>query len=156
MKYKAMKCNPDPGLTNELASLDVNFDCASLSEMQQLVDQGVSGQRILFTNPIKSFSAIRFAANHGVETLVFDNIEELRKIQHYYPEANLLLRIVGEDPTAVIPLDSKFGATIEEALALLEAAARMNMTCIGVCFHIGMFRVRVRFEVIPDILLISS
>ncbi|CZT15222.1 uncharacterized protein RCC_01097 [Ramularia collo-cygni] len=135
-----MKCNPDAGLISELASLDVNFDCASISEMKDVLEKGIPAKRIVFSNPIKSASAIRFAGENGVETLVFDNFEELCKIQHHAPGANLLLRIVADDPTAAIKLDSKFGATVEEAQDLLEAAAAMNMTCIGICFHIGTFR----------------
>ena len=54
-------------------------------ELEQVLDLGVAPSRILYANPCKPVSHIRFAALHGVKLLVFDSEEELIKVaQHHH------------------------------------------------------------------------
>lgn len=45
--FYAVKCNNMPQILNFLASLGVGFDCASKSEIQQVLNCGVSTDRII-------------------------------------------------------------------------------------------------------------
>lgn len=43
-----------------------------------------------------------YAAEVGINLMTFDNESELHKIKELFPTAELVLRIVADDPTAVI------------------------------------------------------
>jgi ornithine decarboxylase len=94
--------------------------------------------RIIFSNPCKSDYSIRFAADAGVRMMSFDNLDELDKIKKFYPNAHLLLRIFASDPTALVHLESKYGASLESTKTLLEHAFILKLTVVGVSFHVGM------------------
>lgn len=47
----------------------------------------VPGERIIFSNPFRPISDIRFARKMGVRKEVIDCELELRKIKDFYPEA---------------------------------------------------------------------
>jgi len=49
--FFAIKCNPNTAIIKTLASFGVNFDCASQSEIQQILGCGVSPSRIIYANP---------------------------------------------------------------------------------------------------------
>lgn len=70
-----------------LASLGIGFDCASQGEIQKVLSLGVAPNRIIFANPTKKNSHIKYAAETGVSLMTFDNVNELYKIKKYYPDA---------------------------------------------------------------------
>jgi ornithine decarboxylase len=43
--------------------------------------------RIIYANPCKQSSYVRYAAEVGVETMTFDNEQELLKIKQLHPNA---------------------------------------------------------------------
>lgn len=137
-KIPAVKCNPDPKLLQLLADMDVNFDCASLAEIEQVLDMGIHPSRVVFAHPCKAPSALDIAAQRGVRWTTFDNSDELDKIQKISPGLELLLRIYVQDHTAKVALGEKFGARIETARTLLENARVLGLKIVGVSFHIGM------------------
>ncbi|KAJ5589973.1 Mitochondrial 2-oxoadipate and 2-oxoglutarate transporter [Penicillium hetheringtonii] len=135
--FYAVKCNPDPKLLRLLADMDVNFDCASLAEIELVLSMGIDPSRIIFAHPCKAPSALDIAARRGVRWTTFDNSEELIKIQRISPKMELLLRIYAQDHTATINLSEKFGAPLEIAPILLEEASQLGLKIVGVSFHIG-------------------
>jgi ornithine decarboxylase len=56
-------------------------------EISKILDLGVEPERIIFANPVKMASHIKYAAHHGVDTMTFDNHTELSKIKAYHPNA---------------------------------------------------------------------
>ena len=137
-KIPAVKCNPDPKLLKLLADMNVNFDCASIGEIEQVLDMGIDPSRIVFAHPCKAPSALDTAARRGIRWTTFDNFDELDKIRRISPELELLLRIYVQDGTAKVALGDKFGAPIEIARTLLQKARHLDLKVVGVCFHIGM------------------
>ncbi|TVY59537.1 Ornithine decarboxylase [Lachnellula suecica] len=135
--YYAVKCNLDRELIQTLDSLGAGFDCASINEIQHVINLDISPSRILFSNPIKSPASLRYAREVGVQILTFDNSDELSKIRTHYPKALLLFRILVNDHASVTPLGSKFGATICSAGKLLRQAVDLNLQIVGVTFHVG-------------------
>jgi ornithine decarboxylase len=135
--FYAIKCNPDPGVVRLLASLGAGFDCASLGEVQQVLDLGVSPSRIIFAHPCKRPCDIRYAREHGVGLTTFDTESELVKIANFFPGFKCVLRIRADDPEARVPLGLKYGANPEEAPKLLATAQRLGLDVVGVSFHVG-------------------
>lgn len=134
---KAVKCNPDPNLLGLLAQLGSGFDCASIAEMHLALATGVRSKDIIFANPCKAPSALAFAAREGLTTTTFDNHSELEKIKILMPNARLLLRIYANDPTALVPLGDKFGATRCSVASLLHKAHALGLNVVGISFHVG-------------------
>ena len=78
--HYAVKCNGDPALLLTLAHAGVSFDCASKAEIEAVLKLGVPPSRIVYANPIKQPSHVRFAAEHAVGLTVFDAEDELEKV----------------------------------------------------------------------------
>ncbi|KAG0054403.1 hypothetical protein BGZ83_011303 [Gryganskiella cystojenkinii] len=135
--FFAVKCNPDPLVMRLLASLGAGFDCASKNEIQSVLDMGVDPTRIIYANPCKQNSFVKYAYQNKVRMMTFDNAEELYKIKKFHPEAQLVLRILTDDSKSLCKLGLKFGAPLDTTAALLETARDLGLDVIGVSFHVG-------------------
>lgn len=135
--FYAVKCNPDPQLLRLLASMGTGFDCASKNEIEQVLKMGVSPERIIYAQPCKTNSYVRYVAKEGVRQMTFDNADELRKIAKLFPEAELFLRIHTDDSSSLCRLSLKFGATMEMTEGLLQTARDLGLNVVGVSFHVG-------------------
>lgn len=135
--YYAVKCNPDPVILNLLAKLGVNFDCASKNEIAKIIDMKVESNRIIYANPCKMVSQIRFARSHDVDLLTFDSEYELYKLKIYHPDAKLVLRIKTDDSNSVCKFNCKFGCDLEEVESILKVGKEIKLNIIGVSFHVG-------------------
>ncbi|KAK4248757.1 pyridoxal-dependent decarboxylase [Corynascus novoguineensis] len=132
----AVKCNPHPYLLRFLADLGLGFDCASLAEMELMLGLGVEPSRIVFSRPYKAVSALQTALARGVLLTVFDNAEELDKIQRVDPAMRLLLRIHADDRTALNRLGNKFSVPPHATRPLLLKARVLGLEAVRVSFHI--------------------
>jgi ornithine decarboxylase len=135
--HYAVKCNDDTNVIKLLAFLGAGFDCASKGEIKKVMDLGVSADRIIYANPCKQSSYVRYAAEVGVETMTFDNEQELLKIKQLHPNAKLVLRIVTDDSNAICRFSMKFGADMNTARRLIEKAREIGLEVVGVSFHCG-------------------
>jgi len=135
--YYAVKCNPNTAIIKTLASLGVNFDCASKTEIQLILGAGISSSRIIYANPTKMKSHINYAKSSGVDLMTFDNVFELDKIASCYPESRLLLRIITDDSQSICKFSTKFGAPMDQIPAILAKAKELNLNITGVSFHVG-------------------
>ena len=91
--FYAVKCNPDPTFLAALAALGSRFDCASRTEIETVLGLGVSSDQIIFANPCKAESHIKYAASVGVNLTTFDSRDEIEKIRKYHPKCALLIRV---------------------------------------------------------------
>lgn len=98
---------------------------------------GVDPSRIIYANPAKPISQLRFAREVGVNMMTFDNEFELQKIKEHHPAARLVLRILADDPGALCSFGVKFGAHPSLAPALLRSAQALELNVVGVSFHVG-------------------
>lgn len=133
----AVKCNPDPEILRLMAQLGNGFDCASKSEIDLALEAGVDPSRVIYAQPCKTKSYLRYAAQVGVKQMTFDNADELYKIKACFPDAELYLRILTDDSTSLCRLSMKFGASLDVARQLLELAAQLELKVVGVSFHVG-------------------
>ena len=120
-----------------LAGLGTGFDCASKAEIEQVLSLGVDPSRIIYAQPCKTKSYVRFAAELGVKQMTFDNSDELYKIKRFFPDAELLLRILTDDSTSLCRLSDKFGVSLDTTMDLLTLAKDLELNVTGVSFHVG-------------------
>jgi len=137
MPFYAVKCNNDSEIIKTLNEFGCGFDCASKSEIKQIIDLGVSPSKIIYAHPIKTVSDLKYAFETGVDLMTFDSIEELKKIDIHHKNAKLVLRILVDDCNSVTKLGEKFGVPSDATKEIIEIIMRMNMKLVGVSFHVG-------------------
>ncbi|KAF3913276.1 hypothetical protein AA313_de0210130 [Arthrobotrys entomopaga] len=156
--FYAVKSNPSLPLLTLLANSHTGFDCATHSELSTILSLSVPPEDIIYANPCKAPSHLRYASTTNVTKTTFDNATELRKIKAYHPTAQCLLRIKlpnnnsnnseTSPPTAQNPerlnkvaglyeFSKKYGATLDESRELLILAKKLDLNVVGVAFHIG-------------------
>ncbi len=139
----AVKCNPEPAVLRALWAGGVrHFDCASPAEVA-LVRLMFPAAAIHFMHPVKARGAIREAwARHGVRDFALDSADEFFKLQGEIAatgvagDLGLIVRLALPKGQAVLDLSGKFGASPDQAAALLHAA-RPHAARLGVSFHVG-------------------
>mmetsp|Transcript_33607 Transcript_33607/g.53897 ORF Transcript_33607/g.53897 Transcript_33607/m.53897 type:complete len:992 (+) Transcript_33607:533-3508(+) len=135
--HYAVKCNMDVRMLATLAALGCNFDCASPTEVEAVMNLGVSPDRIIYANPCKLPRHLVAAAGRGVSLTTFDSEGELHKIASLAPDMRVLLRVRADDPDARCVLGNKYGAEPAEVEPLLRAAQALGVHVAGVAFHVG-------------------
>lgn len=135
----AVKCNPAPGVVNQLVRLQAQpgFDCASEAEMRLVTSLGANAEDIVYSNPCKQVSSIAYAKEIGVKRVVFDNSGELAKLAAEYPAAELMIRVQTDDTDSQCPMSMKFGCPVAQCASLLEEAKARGQTVVGIMFHVG-------------------
>lgn len=137
--YYAVKCNPGIPVIRFLAKLGVNFDCATIREIEGVISCGVSPDRIIYAHPAKHPLHLKRAKELGVKFTVVDCPEEIEKIKTHYPEMEFLVRLKIGNKKSKIELSDKFGATLEDAKRTIDKAAELEMKLTGICFHVGYY-----------------
>jgi diaminopimelate decarboxylase len=135
--YYAIKCNPNPVILNALSEMGLNFDCASEAEIKSVIDITEDPNRIIFANPCKMTSQIRYARANDVDLMTFDCEEELYKIKLYHPYAKLILRLIVDDSKSICKFNSKYGTKLEEVEELLNICKTLKLDVVGFSFHVG-------------------
>jgi len=135
--YYAVKCNPNPVILEALASLGCNFDCASENEIKAINEITKDPSRIIFANPVKMSSQIRFARSNDVDLMTYDSEEELYKIKLYHPYAKLILRLAVDDSKSKCRFNKKFGTKLGQVKELLMIAKTLKLDVTGFSFHVG-------------------
>lgn len=135
--YYAVKCNPDKILLQTLAYLGVGFDVASKAEISMIDDLEISGDKIIFANPVKAIDHIMCARDLNINIMTFDNEDELKKISVLHPKAQLILRIYVDDSKSRISFSSKFGCPPNNLDNVFTLAKQLEMNLVGVSFHVG-------------------
>jgi ornithine decarboxylase len=135
--FYATKCNNNSEIVRTLAAFGCGFDCASMTEIKQILALGVAPSKIIFANPIKPTSHLQFAFNCGVDLMTFDNADELEKIKLYHSKAKLVLRIRVDDSKSVCQFGVKFGVPDGHTRDLIKKIAELEMQLVGVSFHVG-------------------
>ena len=147
--FYAVKCNPDPAILRVLASLGCGFDCATMGEIDLVLNglgdslsfgrKAQATNKIVYANPAKMVHMIEYAINNEVQLTVFDGEDELYKMASLpgHEKLKLLLRLTTDDKDSVCRFSKKFGCPVEEAEALLEVAKELGLHVAGVSFHVG-------------------
>lgn len=135
--YYAVKANPAQPILALLNRLGSNFDAASIFEVEQCLDVGVSPDRIGFGNTVKKAADIDRAYGAGVRLFSMDSEAELDKLARFAPGSRVYCRFLMEGKGADWPLSDKFGCEVDMACDLLISARDRGLEPYGVSFHVG-------------------
>ena len=138
--FYAVKANPGVHVLDALWAGGVrSFDCASDTEVE-LIRTRFPTARIAFLHPVKNRRAIaRAYREFGVRIFVTDTMAELNKILEetgFARDLTIIVRVAVSCDGAALPLAGKFGASAEDAAAILREARR-HADELGVSFHVG-------------------
>ena len=136
--HYAMKASPAVEVINLLANLGSNFDCASIYELDRVLNCAVDANRISYGNTIKKAQHVKYAYEKGVRLYATDSEADLKNIATYAPGSKVFVRILVEgSDTAEWPLSRKFGCDPAMATDLLIQARDLGLVPYGVSFHVG-------------------
>ncbi|XP_060602460.1 LOW QUALITY PROTEIN: ornithine decarboxylase-like [Ruditapes philippinarum] len=136
--FYAVKCNEELPVLKVLADLGASFDCASKHEIEKVLNIGVTPARVIYAQPCKQPSMLKFAKQKGVDKMTFDNVEELYKVKKIFPTARLVLRImIDSEYKGNQDFSSKYGCHPLDVPTVLETAKELNLNVVGVSFHVG-------------------
>jgi ornithine decarboxylase len=93
VEFTQRQANPDPHIIAALAKAGAGFDCASLQEIEVVLQAGGHPSSILFSNPTKLAFHISEAAARDVHLMVFDSEGEVQKLQRLHPKCKAILRL---------------------------------------------------------------
>lgn len=135
--HYAMKANPDLHILDLLINKGACFDVASDGEIRTLSQLGVSGDRMIYANPIKLDAGFAACRDAGVYRMTYDSESEIKKIAEHCPGATVLLRLRIDNAQAHVDLNKKFGCPRERVLELMLKAKKAGLDVAGVAFHVG-------------------
>ncbi|KAJ8306141.1 hypothetical protein KUTeg_016686, partial [Tegillarca granosa] len=147
--FTAVKCNDDHAVLKTMVDLGLSFDCASKAEIQKVLKFDISPSRIVYANPCKQTSYLKYAASKNVSMMTFDNEDELHKVKAVYPTAELIIRILPPaDFKVQCELGCKFGCPPKKARQLSRSSketrtecCRRQLSCGSGCEEADAFRV---------------
>ena len=135
--FYAVKANPDIEVLKLINSLGIGFEIASEGELNILASIGVSSERIITSNPIKSFRFLRMAAKAGISYFSYDSEDEVLKLRDFVPGANVYVRLSVPNEGSEWPLSKKFAVEVDVAEELLLYARKKGLNPVGITFHVG-------------------
>ena len=133
----ALKTNPHWRIVELLQELGSDFEISSEEELNILLRRGISPDRIIASNPVKTEACIRAAAKAGVELFAFDSYAEIEKLASFAQKSKVYVRLTVSNEGSQWPLTRKFGVEVEEAVDLLDAARKKGLQPYGLTFHVG-------------------
>jgi ornithine decarboxylase len=98
---------------------------------------GAQPVQISFGNTVKRPADIAWAHSVGVNLFAVDSEEEMAKIAHHAPNAQVYVRIIVENCMADWPLTRKFGCARDKAVDLFDLAKSLGLRPVGLSFHVG-------------------
>ncbi|XP_072907245.1 antizyme inhibitor 1-like isoform X2 [Hemitrygon akajei] len=107
------------------------------NEITLVQNLGVTPDNIIYINPCKQVSQIKYAARKGINIMSCDNEAELLKIARNHPSAKLLVDIATAVSNEENEMGMKFGATLKDCRHLLESAKELGIQVVGVRFHVS-------------------
>ena len=137
----SVKSNPDEAVLKQLfASGIVNFDVASLVEIQLVHSLFGDKAKMFFMHPVKAKEIIKQAYfDYNIRHFSLDSGDELEKIllaTNSAKDLGLHLRLSIPNSHSAIDLSGKFGILPSESISLLQKIRAVAKAC-GLCFHVG-------------------
>jgi len=135
--FYAVKANPDIEVIKLADKLGMGFEIASEGELKLLSTIGVKPERIISSNPVKTFKFLKMSASYGVNYFAYDSEAEVDKMAAFVPRCNVYVRLSVPNEGSEWPLSKKFGVEVERAAELLFYARGKGLNPVGVTFHVG-------------------
>ncbi len=135
--FYAVKANPDIEVLRLLNIFGIGFEIASEGELRMLASLGVEPQRIITSNPMKTFRFLEEAVDYGIKYFAYDSEAEVEKLMKYAPGSNVYVRLTVPNEGSEWPLSKKYGVELEDAVRLLVLAKEKRLNPVGITFHVG-------------------
>lgn len=137
--YYAVKASPGTEILTLLRDLGSCFDIASIYELDQVLDLGVSPDRVSFGNTIKKAKHVREAYEKGVRLFASDSEADIRHLAKEAPGSRIFFRLLMDAVTSDSdwPLSRKFGCQPRMLAELVTLAADLGLDPYGISFHVG-------------------
>lgn len=135
--FYAMKCNPHSAIMEQLSGIDIGFEIASISELQQTLRLGVPASRMACFHTIKSTEFLTQLHEHHVLKLAVDCVEEVDRIVQICPDAEIFIRLDTQTKHSRLLLNRKFGCSHDSSLAVMQHARNRGLTIAGITMHVG-------------------
>ena len=135
--HYAVKANPERSVIETLVHCGAGFDAASRGEIELVLSQGATADRVSFGNTVKTVRDIAFAHSVGVDLFAVDCVEEIAKVAEHAPGARVYVRVIVTKSEADWPLSRKFGAESACVPGLMAEAAAAGLRPVGISFHVG-------------------
>lgn len=136
--YYAVKANPAVEVLSIMRDKGVNFDIASVYELDRVLSIGISPDKISYGNTIKKSRDVRYFYEKGVRLYATDSEADIRNIAKAAPGSKIYVRILSEGTlTADWPLSRKFGCQPDMAMDLIILAKHLGLVPYGISFHVG-------------------
>lgn len=130
--YYAVKANADPVILRCLASCGAGFEVGSIGELERVLGVGISGNRILFSNPCKDELDIIACQRAGVRWFAFETLDDLRRLRRLVPGAEYALRL---DLSHVSDEFIDYGVTISEIAGMIAEDSESCSMISGLTFY---------------------
>ena len=135
----AVKANPFPAVVDTLWEAGIRcFDTASLAEVQMLHERHPDAD-LFFMAPVRIRGSAEAAyRNHAVRRFVVDHPSELARIMAATSpgDTTIFVRVAADNPDAIYEFASKFGATPDETVAMIDLVADAGFEP-GLAFNTG-------------------
>jgi ornithine decarboxylase len=135
--FYAVKANPHPAVLETLAAEGSGFEVSSPAELDAVLRTGVTGERVISSNPVKRPDFIQQAVLAGIDRFALDSEMEVEKLARHAPGSRVYVRMTVDNSASEWPLSDKYGVAAEEAVLLLRAAACRGLRPYGLTFHVG-------------------
>jgi ornithine decarboxylase len=135
--FYAIKANSNIEVLRFVNKFNIGFEIASEGELKILKSIGVTPEKIITSNPVKSFKFLKIAASYGVNYFAYDSVDEVNKLAKFLPGCNVYVRLSVPNEGSEWPLSKKFGVEIDEAAELLVYAKEKGLNPVGITFHVG-------------------
>jgi ornithine decarboxylase len=134
----AVKANPGPAIVKHLHRAGITvFDVASPAEIA-LVRAANPTATLHYNNPVRSTNELELATRAAVRSFSVDRLSELQKLAKFTDPSKIEATIRLKLPVKAAQYDfgAKFGATPDQAIALLQAARALGFQT-SMTFHAG-------------------
>jgi ornithine decarboxylase len=135
--FYAVKANPDIEILKIIHNLGIGFEIASEGELSILEAIGADKEKIISSNPIKSYRFLSLAREYGISHFTVDSKEEVDKLIEYFSRCSVYIRLSVPNEGSEWPLSKKFAVELDEAEDLLIYAKRKGLRPRGITFHVG-------------------
>jgi ornithine decarboxylase len=133
----AVKANPHPDVLALLVAEGASFDLAGVGELDLCLLAGARPAGLSWGNPVKKAGDVRAARAAGVRRFTTDAPADVDLLAREAPGATIGVRLAVDDHGAATPFAGKFGASGDEAVALLDRARARGLDAAGIGFHVG-------------------
>uniref|UniRef100_A0A8R1XQ46 Orn/DAP/Arg decarboxylase 2 N-terminal domain-containing protein n=1 Tax=Onchocerca volvulus TaxID=6282 RepID=A0A8R1XQ46_ONCVO len=133
--FYALRCNPNDVLLKVLTrNIDVGLCCSNRYEVEMAM-KIVDMDRIIYRNPMWTRGSIRHAKECGIQTVIIETEDDLKRFATYYSEANIILRVTMDRKLVNDPL-TEDNLDVEKAINLLRITKDLAVRIKGISLSI--------------------